>query len=318
MSESNPSEPVRLLTPKQARRAWVMALVGLTIYCGVVWVLGWRDVRDELLSAQFSLVFYSALIIVSATWLRAVKWRYALGKDSHAFSLYFLSKATGNWTPGRVGEFAPMALRNHRTPRVGAWILFDRIIEIIATLALGLYGLAMITLVSDEQFWLVAAAIVVATAAGIYVLTRRQWFLAWADKCTDGSIFHKIFMLLAAVSVEFHRFGKSLPITGSITIFTKVVDLWAIVLMFKALGHSPSLALMAAAKCALAIVSFFPITPTSTFIPHGTQAWIMNQSAGIEKEVLAAGIGIEVLVVSVTFWLSFAIALPGIKKAASS
>jgi hypothetical protein len=125
-------------------------------------------------------------------------------------------------------------------------------------------------------------------------------------------------MLLAAVSEEFHLFGKSLPMTGSITILTKAVDLWAIILMFKALGYDPSFALMATAKCALAIVSFIPITPTATFVPHGTQAWIMNESAGIPYEGLVAGIGIEVLVVSVTFWLSFALALPGIRKAAFS
>jgi uncharacterized membrane protein YbhN (UPF0104 family) len=318
MSESKPSEPVRLLTPKQARRAWLMMLMGLSIYCGVVWYLGWQDVRDELVSADVGLILLSAVIIVSATWLRALKWRYAMGRDSHSVSLYFLSKATGNWTPGRIGEFAPMALKNHRTPRVGAWILFDRIIEIITTLALGLYGLALITLVSVEQFWLAAIGVVVATGAGIYILTRRKWFIAWAGRFKEESFFHKLLMLLAAVSEEFHLFGKSLPITGSITIFTKAVDLWAIILIFKALGYDPTFALMAAAKCALAIVSFIPITPTATFVPHGTQALIMNDSAGSPYDGLLAGIGIEVLVVSFTFWVSFTLALPGIRRAAFS
>lgn len=229
-----------------------------------------------------------------------------------------MSKASGDLTPGRLGEFAPMVIRNHRTAKVGAWILFDRILEILATIALGLYGLAVIDLLSPRHLGIVFAASVVASVLGIYLLTHRGMFLWIAARLKEGVMPHKILVLLAAISEEIFHFTRSLPIVASITIVTKAIDLFAVMLVFQALGVFPGFGLIAAAKCALAIVSFLPVTPTATGLPHGTQAWLMNHVADVPAEVLVAGIGIEVLIVSMTFWISASIAMRFIKDAATA
>lgn len=291
-------------------------LIGVSLYCAVVWYVGWNKVRDALVSAQLSYLLLSGLIILAGTWARAWKWRYALGAGHDAIGLFFLSKATGNVSPGRLGEFSPMVLKRHRHPKMGAWIMFDRVLEVFVTLGLGLIGLGMIRLFSNGTFVALSVATIALAIAGVYLLTRRAFFLWLAQRSTASGWTHRFAMLFAAISTELFEFVRSLPLTGLITIVTKCADLWAVALIFLALGYDPGLGLVAAAKCALAIVSFVPITPTATAVPHLTQAWLMNRVAGIPLEVLAVGIGIEAVIVSVTFWTSFGLAGIHIRGAA--
>ena len=60
-----------------------------------------------------------------------------------------------------------------------------------------------------------------------------------------------------------------------------------------------------------------PITPAATGIPHGAQAWMMNEVAAVPPEALLVGIGIEVVLLGVTFWTSFGLASGQIKGAAN-
>lgn len=309
------SDTSDLPTPATGRGKY-MFLLGLTVYCVVIWYLGWRDIRDKILAAHPGLAAIAITLILSATWMRVAKWRYALGSGFHATGLYFLSKATGNVTPGRLGEFAPMVLRNHRTPKVGAWIMFDRVVEILVTIALGLYGLAVIELLTRAQFIAVLATAVAGSTFGVYLLTHRRMFLWLSERLKPDRLPHKVVMLLAAVSEELFMFLRSLPLVLLITVVTKAMDLLAVMLIFQALEARPGFGLVAAAKCALAIVSFLPLTPTATGVPHGTQAWLMNHVADIPAETLVAGIGIEVVIVSVTFWTSFGLASRLIRRAA--
>jgi len=302
---------------RRSRPSRYLFVIGLVAFCAVVWYLGWQKVREELLSADLGLVFLAAAIFVTSTWCRAFKWRYALGGGHHALGLYFISKATGNWSPGRLGEFAPMILRRHRTPKIGAWIMLDRVIEILAALALGLLGLAVIELLTRTQYFLVALLTVGASVSGIIFLTRRAFFLWFADRLRKDSILHKTAMLFAAISDELYQFSRKLPLIIGITVATKAADIFAVMLIFRAIGHGVGFALTAAAKCALAIVSFIPITPAATGVPHGAQAWMMNEVAAVPPEALLVGIGIEVVLLGVTFWTSFGLASGQIKGAAN-
>ncbi len=310
--------------PRKFKPSHYLFVVGLAVYCAVVWYFGWQKVRDQLLSADLPMVALAAAIFTTATWCRALKWRYALGGGHHALGLFFISKATGNWSPGRIGEFAPMALRRHRTPKIGAWIMLDRAIEIVATLALGLFGLAAIDLLTRTQYLLVAGLTVTVSVAAMVLLTRPYtrpgvpaFFLWLAKLLADGSIMHRTAVLFAAISEELYLYVPKLPVAVAITVATKAADLFAVMLIFASIGHRVSFALTAAAKCALAIVSFIPITPAATGVPHGAQAWMMNEVAGIPPEALLVGIGIEVVLLGMTFWSSFGLVSPQIKGAAS-
>lgn len=308
-----------VLTPPSGgsrRQGKYLALVGIFFYLGAIWYFGWQNIRDRALGADFGLIAAAAAIILVSTWMRILKWRYALGANQHAAGLFFMSKATGDLTPGRLGEFAPMALRTHRTARIGAWILFDRIIEILTTVALGFYGLVVIELLPIDALVVVLAVTLVGCIVGIYMLTHRGMFLRIASRLTRGSFIQRVLRLLASISEEVYQFTASLPVVLPITIVTKAMDLYAVLLIFRALGASPSFGLVAAAKCALAIVSFMPVTPTATGVPHGVQLWLMNRVDDIPSDLLLVGIGIEVVVVSATFWTSAGLGARLIHRAA--
>ena len=194
--------------------------MGLTGSEVLVWYIGWQKVSDELASANLGLLLFAACLTINATWLRALKWRYALGPGHNAVGLFFMSKATGNWSPGRLGEFAPMALRRHRTPKIGAWIMLDRVLEIAVTLGLGLMGLYLINILEPEMYVLVFIVAISGGAGGIYILTRRDIFLAIADRLKTDGILHRFAMLFAAISEELVLFVKPLPGVLTVTILT--------------------------------------------------------------------------------------------------
>ena len=301
--------------PKLGRYAFVL---GIAVYFLLVWWLGWREVGERLLGADLLLVAGAFLIIFAGGWARALKWRYALGRGHNAVGIYFLSKVSAEWSPGRLGEFSPMFLKKHRTPKVGAWIMFDRLLEIAVTLVLGLYGLAAIRVFSPPAYIAILAAVVVAFVLGVYLLTRRQLFLRMAERLKDNSWPHRFAMLFAAISDELFTFSRRLPVMLAITVVTKCTDLLAVCFLFRGFGFAASFSLVATAKCALAVVSFVPITPLATGLPHVTQAGIMNYVEDIPYDVLAAAIGVEVAVVSVALWTSGGLAALLARNAASA
>ena len=315
MTERDALDPSPSDFPKPPGISRYLAVVGLTLYAILVWYIGWQKVRDELANANLGLILFAAFLTITATWIRALKWRYALGPGHNAVGLFFMSKATGNWSPGRLGEFAPMALRRHRTPKIGAWIMLDRVLEIAVTLGLGLMGLYLINILEPELYVIVFIVAICGGAGGIYILTRRDIFLAIADRVKTDGILHRFAMLFAAISEELVLFVKTLPGVLTVTILTKCMDLWAVLLIFVGFGYRPGFALIAAAKCALAIVSFLPLTPAATGVPHVTQAWLMHYTADIPYEGLAVGIGVEVVIISVTFWTSVGLAATHVRGA---
>lgn len=306
-----PSEgPVR-----RARWFRWIPLVGLVVYFTVVWVVGWDKVRGELATADVSMVLAAGGLTLLATWSRAWKWRLALGAGRHSTALFFLSKAAGNWSPGRVGEFSPLVWRRHRNARVAAWIALDRLLEIATTLGLGVAGLWTLSMVPKYMSGVVTVGVVVSLGVGFWLLTRRGLLLRWARQFGRGTRVRTALRALASVSREMRAFAfVSLP-AGGITILMKVIDLWAVTLLFAAFGSFPGFWPIAASKCALAMVSFLPVTPPATMIPHGVQAWLLHEESGVTYEVLAAVIGVEVVVISVTFWSSFGLASGAIRRA---
>ncbi len=307
MSESSQGDALGKFVPRGGR-ARLLVLIGVLLYVVIVWYIGWRNVGEQLLSADLALVATTVALIFTGNWVRAAKWRYALGPGHDAFAIFFLSKASAEWSPGRLGEFSPMVIRKHRTPKIGAWLVLDRIVEMAVTLVLGLAGLAWLRLVPVPVYAAILAACAVSGVGVLYAVTQREFFLRLAGRLTPDSWPNKFAMLFAAIGHELFLFVPRLPLSIVMTAAPKCTDIYAIVLLFRAFGQSAGFMLVAAAKCALAIVSFIPITPLATGLPHMTQAGLMHYAANIPSEVLAAAIGVEVAIVSVSLWSSLGLA----------
>ena len=285
-------------------RSRALIAFGIAVYACVVWYLGWENVARALRSADAAGLCVAAGLLLAGNWLRALKWRYALDAGNEAFGLYFMSKASAEWTPGRLGEFAPLLLRRHRTSRMTAWIALDRVIEIVATLILGLAGAVVTRLLP------VGVGIGVVVVGCVVGAILFSWGSSIAVR-QAGDVVTKLQRLrrfVVELISEAKSFRAKLPLAAVLTIAPKMIDLAAVAIVFAAFGYAPGFWLLAAAKCALAAVAFFPLTPLATGLPHLTQASLLHHAAGIPSAELAAAIGVEVAMVTGLLWTSFAVA----------
>lgn len=286
--------------PGRTTRYFFFAL-GVTVYAFAVSLIGWREVGDALVGADLRYVGAAAAFTGIGAAMRIWKWRRALGAKRNAIGLYFLSRSLGVWSPARIGEFLPLAWRRHRNTRVAGWILFDRVLEVLVMLVIGLAGLAMIGLVPTATFVAICAVAAIVSVAGVYTLTRAELLRALAARFDPGTRSHAILLALAGTSGELRSYlGSSFDLIV-VTVVAKSIDLYAITLIFRGLKAPAEFALVAASKCALSIVSYVPITPMATGIPHTVQGWIMHESAGIPPEAVAASVGIEAAIMAAVF-----------------
>jgi hypothetical protein len=300
----------------QRRTRYVFFALGVLVYAIAVSFIGWRKVGGALAGADVRFVAAAAALIAVGTLVRIGKWRRALGTDRHAIGVYFLSRSGGVWSPARVGEFLPLMWKRHRNTRVAAWILLDRVLEILVTVVFGLAGLALIDLVPLPAWAGIAAASLALAAAGVYLLTRRDWLRALAGRSGERTRLHTALTALAGTSDEVRSFLRSSADLMGLTFLAKAADLFAVVLIFHGLHAHAGLALVAAAKCALAVASFIPVTPMVTGVPHTVQGWIMYQSAGVPPEAVVASIAIEAAIMLLVFSLSALVAHRAIRHAA--
>jgi len=150
-----------------SRWLWI---VGLASYMAVVSYVGWRRLGEVMASFHAPSLVAMAAVYVAAVWARAAKWRLVLGADRQAVGLYFVSKAGGGLSPGRVGELAPLLLPGHRDARLAAWIILDRLLEGGSTILLGIAGVLLLKVAAARTIWVFVGALVVLVVAPMILL----------------------------------------------------------------------------------------------------------------------------------------------------
>jgi hypothetical protein len=280
-------------------------VVGLVFFAGLVWFFGWGEIAERLAGASLVPLGWMTLLIVGGFWIRAWKWRYALGAGRSGVGLFFLAKMAGNWTPGRVGELSPLLLKAHRTVNVGAWIVADRVIEIVVTVGLGLVGLSLLGLLPTPVSVLLVVGGIVDGGVGLWVVFRgalpKSWGARWGSATWRG----RLVKLAGALHAEFRLLGgKSVLIVVS-TLVAKATDIWAVILLCRAFGFDVSFLLVCVARFAHALVSGVPVTPDATGVPFVAAAYFLHEHASIPYATLTAALGLEVVVINVVLYLSF-------------
>lgn len=291
------------------RRTGYVWLVGVAIYLSALGYVGWYRLEDALASVRAPLVLAVVAFEIVALWLRVLKWRVALGANQDAARAFFISKAGGNLTPARVGEFSPMLWARFRNAKVGAWILTDRLFEIAATLLFGLVGLALIGSgrMGALGFWIAGILACVATAG--VILTRENMLRRWQERLAGRDRLQKALGLAASLSTEMRRLGPRSAALFGLTLFATGLDLVVGLFLYASLGHWTGIDLLAVAQCLHAITSAIPITPNATGIPYIAAAAFLNQAAQIPLEALALAIPIRFVCVNSVFWPSLWLAV---------
>ncbi|MFM1920452.1 MAG: hypothetical protein RLZZ303_2086 [Candidatus Hydrogenedentota bacterium] len=259
----------------------------------LVYRFGWRELLSVLSAASPAWLMLVVALVAAGYLLRAWKWRVALGPGRRAVELFFLAKSAGNWTPGRVGELAPLLLGEHRNARVAAWILADRVIEIWLTVGLGLMGGLSLALVQPASLILMGVAFVLVSGMGVYVVLR------WNPAATlsSSSLLARILKFAHIVRGEILALGLKGPALLLLTVAAKVTDVWAVMALFQAFGHGVNFLLVCAARFAHALVSASPLTPDSTGVPYVAAAALLHERAAIPPATLITALSFEALII---------------------
>lgn len=303
--------------PMPTRRRWdrYLYIVGLTLLVALVWHFGWRELLETVAAARPAPLLGMMALLLTGFWIRAWKWRYALGKGQNAVGLFFLAKVAGNLSPGRIGELTPLLLRRHRNARVAAWIILDRIIEVACTLALGLLGVAVLGLLGWTAIAFLTGIGLLAGVVGLYVVYRNNVRQGAPAQVRPDSWRQRALDVIAQLRCETRILGTGLPLILLITLAGKTLDIYAVILLCKAFGYSPSFLLVCAARCAHALISGIPVTPDATGVPFVAAAYFLHEFAGIPYATLTAALALEVLVINALLWLSFLAAARDLRAA---
>lgn len=309
---SGTSEPYSLRAfASRSRGTWsLLWLAGAMLYAICIIAIGWPRIHDALASVEFRFVFGMAAVEVVALLLRVWKWRLALGARPDVARLCLLSKAGGNLTPGRVGEFAPLLATQDSRSKLGAWIVMDRLMEASVTLVIGLVGLSIVLGVEGRVLLVIwAIGILTAIVAAAFLFSRHEQLKRWVQRMQPGTPSRRWLEAALTASVEFRLLRRRTPLLMGITLGATCLDLYVGFLLYASFGVWVAFMVLAAAQCVHAITSVIPLTPSATGIPYAAAAVLLNQAAGVSPEVLTAAIGLRLLMGNVVFWSFFGIVL---------
>lgn len=304
MSEPAESAASQGLAHRAAGPIRYLWLVGVLVYLAIVWYIGWGKIRDALGLVDYRFITLFILLEAIVLWLRAFKWRVALGPGMNALPACFISKVGGNLTPGRVGELTPLLIPRHRSAKVGAWIVLDRMLEMATTLVLGLLGLLTLSLAEGKALIPWVIVFLAAMPIALFVLTREKTLGRMAQGAKDDSRLQRGLSILTSLSREMLRLGRKTPVLSALTLLAKCMDLALGWLLFRAFGFSIPFMALATGQCLHALVSAVPIAPNATGIPYLATAAFYYEIANIPPEILAVVIPVRVLCASLVFWPS--------------
>lgn len=298
------------------RRMAGLWVVGIALYIGAITYIGWGEVAETVRSIHLGWIALGGLVELCALWIRATKWRIALGPRRGAVTQFFLSKAAGSFTPGRVGELSPLLLKRFRQPRTGAWIVLDRLMEASATLMFGFAGAIFLAGVSRENVML-AWFVLVGVAVGMtFVLMLQEGFAARLRGVLRpdrrSGMFATLFEFVCQAAEEVRELGPKTPLLGLMTVLVTGMDILFGVCLYLSLGHWVPYLTLAAVQCAHGIVSVIPISSNVTGIPYAVSAGLLHETAEVPLDVLAGAIAVRFLTAALVFWTSFAVGTRGL------
>lgn len=294
--------------PPSPRRLKYLWAIGVAFYIGVVWYVGWDRLAGAVRGAALWPLVLMIALMAAGQVLRALKWRFALGPGQHAFRAFAVSKLGGEWSPGRIGEFAPLMIARHRSTRVAAWIVADRVFEMAATLGIGFVGLLLIRTANRGYMLAAMAGVTGLVALGLFILTRRNLLDTLAQRLPPDSRIRRYAFVVVGVSEELLGFARIAPILFAVTIAAGAIDVVVGYVLFLAFGFALPLALLAAAKGLHAVTSAIPITPNATGIPYFAAAALLHEAGGVLPGALTATVGISVIASQLVLWSSFSLA----------
>lgn len=301
-SQPTPSRPLlyRFITSKYL---WLM---GLALYVGFLFYVGWDDIGSALQHVEYPFLIGLVLVEIVALGVRIVKWHLALRPEAHITRLAFISKAGGNLTPGRLGEFSPLLFKDTRSSKVGAWILLDRLLEATATLLLGLIGFVAVLGIAQGNAILYASLFLLTGIVIVsYGLMQERYLKRLLPLRERVPFFKRPLDLLLSISGELQLLRPKIPVLALLSLVATLLDILVAWCICRSLGFDVGAGVLALTQVTHAVVSVIPFTPNATGLPYMAAATILYQFGGVSEGALAVIVVLRTLLANMTFWSLF-------------
>jgi len=298
-------------------------IAGLAIAAIILWlILRQVDARQwtaSLRAASGGELAHALALVLAAHGLRMAKFRLAAGPGwrwRDATLVYLASKALGDLTPGRVGEFAPLLAGRYRSGRLAAFFLVDRCLETAATIFVGVVGMSALGM-DPRGAWTVAAAAAAVFAGGIYLLNRADLWKRAAAMTDPRSLAGRLMRAAESLSSGFAEFRHTWPALSVITLAACGLGVGFYRTVFASVGADAGYPLAAAMIFLAAIGAFLSLAPLGLGMIEAP-IWWLGRMHGIPAEQIIAFMVLTRVLHLLPLWTLFLLALLAARKGGES
>jgi hypothetical protein len=301
-TETDDAKTTRVSARRIAMRVFVVALAGLLLYMAFRGV-DWSELGALLSGARAEMVLLAWLIMLSATAVRALRWRLLLrGTTQPPYLTMFWATMAGYvgnaYLPARAGDALRSVLLGRHLGITRSFVfgttITERVLDTIVVVALA--G-GVIAWIPQTPGWIASAAGVlsIGAAAALVILLAAPRLAGWIERMSARlPVRESLRAALVHIWHEFFTGSRAIQNHGTATAFGLLslavwaMDTTSILVIAGALGltgMTPELALLLVV--ALALSSVAPSTPGYVGVFQFVAVSVLGPFAIAQSEALA-------------------------------
>lgn len=268
------------------------------------------EVVKAIRTASFDLLALSVALTLVAHLLRIFKWHIVLRDQYDGLEvavLFFSSKAFGDLSPARLGEFAPLLSEKYRSGKVAALLLVDRVFEAYATLLFGAIGFLLLQF-RDARIIVGSLTVFLALSLSLALLMSTRFWGKVQRLVGHWPVLGQGLRIAVAVSRGLDSLKRWLGLLWLISMIATALGLFFFQVLFLSVGVRVSWPLAATMVCVAAVAALIAFTPWGLGIVEAPLWWL-----GRLYNLPPAGIGAFYVLVRVVplslVWLLYGMTL---------
>ncbi len=285
-------------------------LIGLAILYLIFRQVDARQLAVALGTASATFLACAVSLALTAHGLRVFKWWVVLRDEYDLLEvavLFFSSKAFGDLSPARIGEFAPLLSGKYRGGKVAALLLVDRFFEAYATLSYGALGILLLRF-QDLRVIVGGGVVLLALCVTFVLLASTPFWERVQESVECRPVLARGVRIITAVSRGFDTFRHLSWFLWTISMMATALGLFFFQLLFMSVGVQVSWPLVATMVCVAAIAALIAFTPWGLGIVEAP-LWWLGRTYGIPPEGMAAFYVLVRVIPLSSIWLLYGLTL---------
>lgn len=252
---------------------WLVALVALYLIYRKI------DVSSALASlgkASVGLLAVAVLLTLAGYAIRVFKWYIVLRGEYPLIEiavLFFSSRAFGDLSPARMGEFAPLLSGKYRSGKVAALLLVDRFFEAYASFFYGIVGILLLGF-QDVRVTVAGGVVLLISCLVFVLLINARFWKQVQDRVKKWALLARAVGIVVVVSEGFGTFRQLSWALWLLSMVAKTTGLFFFQVLFLSVGVQVSWPLVATMVFVAAVAALVAFTPWGLGIVEAPIWWL--------------------------------------------